>query len=283
MRASARSFDGGRWRWHPSETSDLDLFVVQLREDRATRTTHDDSLFAGLYWAAKCDEGALDLYALFLNDEMTAAGRNENRLTLGARGVRRFDAFEVGAELATQAGEVDGADIPIGETYGAHLHGTYRFDGRSKPYVRADLDAASGNDPGSGDNERFDVLFPTAHAHLGMMDLAFWENVVHASFAYGFEPCESSQLEASWRWFRSMESTDSFGGPNVVLSTGGAGIDEDLGHELDLKFRVNLDTKPAKTYVEVGYGMFFPGQGVKDSRGSDDLAHFFYAQGDLRF
>ena len=279
----ARTFDGGRWRWHPSEKSDLDFFAVQLREDRTTLNRHDDAALFGLYWANRCDDGALDLYALGLNDQMTGAGGNEIRFTFGARGVHRFDAFELGAELATQAGEVDNADIPLGETYGAHVHGTYRFEGRSKPYLRADLDAASGNDPGSADNERFDTLFPTAHAHLGMMDFVFWENVSHASLAFGFEPCESSQLEASWRWFSSMEDTDAVGGPNGFLSTGGPGIDSDLGHEFDLKFRVNLDTKPAKTYVEFGYGMFIPGQGVKDSRGSDDLAHFFYAQGDLKF
>lgn len=279
----ARAFDGGRWRWQPTEKSDLDLFVTQLREDRSTLNRHDDALFFGLYWAARCEEGALDAYVLGLNDSFTGTGGNENRLTLGARAVRGFGALELGAELATQTGDVDDADIPFGETFGAHLHGTWRFEGRIKPYLRADIDAASGNDPASGDNERFDTLFPTAHAHLGQMDLAFWENVVHASLAFGFEPCESSKLEASWRSFRAMEDADFVSGPNGFLSSGGAGIDSELGHEFDLKFRIDIDVKPARSHVEAGYGLFLPGQGVEDSRGSDDPAHFIYLQGDLRF
>ena len=58
---------------------------------------------------------------------------------------------------------------------------------------------------------------------------------------------------------------------------------ETIGNEIDVKYTHELDTAPLKTILEVGYGLFLPGQGVEDSFMSDDIAHFAYAQGGVRF
>ena len=279
----ARVFDGGRFRWTCEEGGTFDLFAVQLREDRVVINRADDAWLFGGYLTKKVDATTFDVYVLGMHDEMTGTGGNENRFTFGARADTTVDQFQFGAELATQVGKVNDLDIPFWDTCAAHAHARYNFDGERAPYVQADFDLASGDDPSSADNERFNTLFPTAHRHLGLMDMAFWENVTHGSLSFGMKPCAQSQLEASWRFFRSMESTDRVAGPNGVLSNGGAGIDEDLGQEIDLRFTWKPETEPAKTSVQVGYGLFLPGDGVQDSRGSDDLAHFFYLQGDVRF
>ena len=82
-----------------------------------------------------------------------------------------------------------------------------------------------------------------------------------------------------------MEETDRYFGPTNVLSTGAAaGSSKSMGNEFNLFYNMNFDTEPFRTYLGAGYGIFLPGQGVKDANGGfDDLAHFIYAQGGVKF
>lgn len=277
-----RSFDGMRLRFATGEHGDLDVFAVQLREDLVTLNRRDDAVFFGAYWAMKSAKNQLDLYVLGLHDDLTGLGDNENRFTIGARGILGGDHAEFGAELVTQFGDVDSADIPLGKTFGVHAHAKLR-PGDGDVWLQADFDAASGDDPGTADNERFDTLFSTAHKHLGIMDFVFFENLTHGSLTVGMQTAQRSGLELSWRFFRAQETADRVFGPQGTLSNGGLGIDPDLGQELNLIFHHDFDATPAKASVEVGYGLFVPGVGVQDARGGDDLAHFLYVQGDVRF
>jgi hypothetical protein len=76
-----------------------------------------------------------------------------------------------------------------------------------------------------------------------------------------------------------MEETDRFGGPNAILSPGGAGFSREMGDEIDLVVTRDLELgKGLKGHVQFGYGIFLPGQGVEDAQGTDDIAHFVYLQ-----
>ncbi|MBK8975902.1 MAG: alginate export family protein [Planctomycetes bacterium] len=287
--SQGRAFDAVRHSWTSREDRrwQIDLFGAQLSEMVATRNIEDDAMFFGAYATIDTDDdgSVVDVYVLYRQNDDTPGGGNENRYTLGARTIQHVGAAELGAELATQGGDVNDADIPIGETYAAHAHAKVGLGDEHESFVRAEFDIASGDDPGTADVERFDNLYPTAHMHLGIMDFALWENILHGAVAFGTRPTESSSLTVAWHLFRSMEETDRVAGPAGSLTMGGAGFSNDLGNEIDVVWHQNLPGGSGKwsSFVEAGYGMFLPGDGVEDSFGSDDLAHYVYVQGGLKF
>ncbi len=277
-----RSFDGIRQTWDlDDETWRIDAYVFQIDESGVS-TNFGDAFVVGGQATHFTDVSELDLYVIFVNTEETAAGGTANRTTLGSRWIRQFGNLEFGTEVATQVGEQDGADIPIGETFAAHAHVLQRFDD-SPSTARLEVNLASGNDPNSSDNERFDNLFPTAHGVWGIIDFAFWENMMHFMGEWRTDTTENSDLAVSWHYFRTFEEGDAFRGPNATLSAGAPGISNTMGNELDVIYTHRFDHAPAKTSVQVGFSLFIPGAGAIDANGDDDLAHFFYVQGDLRF
>jgi hypothetical protein len=278
-----RSFDGFRQRWAAAEQYRIDAFFTQIRETPLVRDTYEDAWFMGAYGTLLAEEGEYDAYLLYRYDDETFGGGVENRATFGLRGRQRLGRLEVEGEAVTQAGEIDGADIPIGETYALHAHARLDLGDELPPWIQVDLDVASGDDPDTVDNERFDPLYPTGHGILGIMDFAFWANILHLQATFGIRPSERTDLQVQGHWFQAMEETDAFFGPAGTLSTGGVGIDEDMGYEIDLIYSVKFDTEPVRTSLQIGYGIFLPGQGVEDSRGGDDPAHFGYVQGNLLF
>jgi hypothetical protein len=282
-KSQARVFDGVRQTWDCGDGWQLDGFAFQTRE--LLNAVNDDAFFAGAYASgAPHDALVVDLYAMLLHDEMASSGGTDSRVTLGTRQVwNEKQPLELGTELVTQTGESNDAQIPFLETFAVHGHATWRPEAEIEPWLRLELNLASGDDPATRDNERFNNLFPTGHAHWGMMDLAAWENLFDAMVEVGVKPTSASRASIAWHLFRSLEAGDRFGGPNGTVTPGGIGFSREIGHEIDLIWRVDFATKPAKTSLEAGYGVFVPGDGVEQARGSDDVAHFVYVQGDVRF
>lgn len=284
----ARSFDGFTQQWVNDEGSKLEAWAFQVRETLPATTTpagnYDDQWFLGVQRSSKpMTDTVADVYLMFLQDDGTAPGASAHRFTLGTRWLWSTPAWELGAELVTQFGEQAGADIPIGDTYAAHAHVTKRIDCECKAWIRGEVNVASGNDPNTADNERFNNLFPTAHAHWGMLDLALWENMFNGMVQIGFKPCEKADLSASWNFFRSMEARDSFGGPNGTVVPAGTTDSNTIGNEIDVIYTRQLDlASGVKTAVQIGYGVFLPGA-APDSIGRDSTGHFVYAQFDLKF
>lgn len=281
-RTGARSLDGALQTWK-CEDGALLAWAVQGRE--TIGALNDDLWFGGLYGTRKFDaELTGDLYLMYLHDDGIQPMGAANRFTLGTRWIWGPAPWEFGTELATQFGEQGTADIPIADTWAGHVHVMRRFDGDWQPWLKLAFDAASGDDPATADNERFNNLFPTAHAHWGMMDLAQWENLFNPWAQIGVTPCQHTDVALAWHYFRSMEAGDVLKGPNGTLSPGGVGFSRTMGHEIDLLVTRNLQlVEGVKTALQFGYGVFLPGPGVEDARGTDDLAHFVYAQFDVKF
>jgi hypothetical protein len=282
-KTQARSFDGIHQKW-TCERDTLQAWAMQVRETITPATVNDDQWFVGLQGTRKFDDALLaDLYLMLLHDDGLTPGTSASRYTLGTRWVWKSASWEAGAELATQFGEQAGADIPIGDAYAAHVHLTRSFDGDKKPWVRAELNVASGDDPATADRERFVNLFPTVHAHWGMMDVANWENLWNPMLQFGIKPCDKCDLALSWNWFRAMEGRDSFGGPNATLIAANTTDSRTIGNEIDLVWTRALDLgTSSKTTFQLGYGVFLPGA-APDAVGRDTAGHFAYAQFDLRF
>lgn len=280
-----RSFDGFRQFWQSDSGWTTDVFATKVREVRTTQQTNTSGYFGGLYATHQTEDKdrTIDLYALYLYDEMTAAMGDEDRLTLGARAIQKLGDLELGAEAATQTGERNDRDVPIGETYMVHAHAKLGLGDEGKTYLLGEVNLASGDDPNTNDDERFNNLFPTAHMHLGIMDFAFIENIMHGSVLFGTDLAPKSSLTVGWHYFRSMEETDRVFGPEGTLTNGGVGNSNDLGNEIDIVWTKVFPMEKVKAHIQLGYGLFIPGEGVKDSFMSDDLAHFAYAQGGVKF
>jgi hypothetical protein len=283
-KSQARSFDGFRQTWSGDDGTTLLAWAFQVRETLMPANVNDDQWFGGVQGSLKpADHVIADAYLMLLHDDGTAPGSSANRFTLGTRWVWSPAPWELGLEVATQFGDQAGADIPIGDTYAGHVHATHRFDGAQQPWVKLECNVASGDDPSTADRERFDNLFPTAHAHWGMLDLAAWENLWNPMLQVGIKPCECSDLALSWNFFRSMEAGDRFGGPNGTLVPAGSTASRTIGNEIDVVYtrQLDLDTT-AKTTFQIGYGAFLPGS-APESIGRDTVGHFVYAQFDVRF
>ena len=246
---------------------------------------NDDVYVVGGYGVFDAGEKVtVDGYLIWLHDDGAAAGLVHNRITLGARYVQEVtDQLDIEVELASQTGDQAGADIPFGETYALHAHGRYTFEGEQALFVQGEVNLASGDDPTTADNERFNNLFPTGHMHWGMIDFASWSNLVHGMIQVGGKVDDQTKWYGAFHVFRAAEETDVFGGPNGTLSTGGAGFSKDMGNEIDLWLHHDLGTERVKSSIQVGYRLFLPGDGVRDSMGSDNPAHFVYVMADFVF
>ena len=278
----ARTFDGAVFAVDASERVRVTVLGVVVRQDKST-TSNDGAYFTGVYATGETEDGQLegDAYVLGLFDDGAAAGPRSQRITVGVRGRGHWDDLTVGLELATQTGEVGSADIPFGETFGLHFDVGYTFsDSGWKPKASVEFNYATGNDPSSSDNERFSALFPFAHAYHGYMDFALWENLVHLGFNLQAKPDADTTLKFAFHDFRSQEEGDRFGGPTNVLSTGLVNGDDHMGNEIDLTWREGLGDG---IWGELGVGIFLPGDGVRDARGSDDMATFLYWMMGLKF
>ena len=110
-------------------------------------------------WPDGLDCEAVTLAALETAGREAAPGPDREHVTpFVRRQQQRFagvKGLEVGAEFATQTGEVNGADIPIGDTYALHAHAQYNLESAAGSFVRAEYNNGSGNDPATADNERF--------------------------------------------------------------------------------------------------------------------------------
>ena len=198
-----RAFDGVRHTWEEEDSHQVDVFVTQVAElGRPTAPGgpgYSDSRFLGVHGSLnKWDDTELDLYWLFLHDEETAAGGNEARSTVGVRFVQQAGALEFGTEVAAQFGEENNADADFGDVYALHAHLKWTFDGSTRPYARAEVNYATGDDPNTSGNERFKNLFPTAHGIWGHMDFMFWENVLHGTVEFGMQPDTNSKLSVAF-------------------------------------------------------------------------------------
>ncbi len=281
-RTGGRALDGILQSWACCDDCSWVAWAVQGRE--AINAVNDDLWFGGVQWNRKLGAVQGEFYLMYLHDDGTAPGLSHNRFTLGTRPVWTDGPWEAGMELATQFGEQAGADIPIGDAYAAHVHVKHTFAGERRFYVMPALDLASGDDPNTADNERFHNLFPTAHAHWGMMDLAQWENLFNPWVRVGAQCCEQTDVSVTWHYFRAMEAGDAFRGPNGTLSAGNPAFSRTMGNEIDLLLTRKLDIAPAvKAALQLGYGVFLPGAGVRDANGTDDVAHFVYVQFDVKF
>ncbi|MBK9386353.1 MAG: alginate export family protein [Planctomycetes bacterium] len=288
----ARAFDGARWMGELG-AAHAEVFATQLATARDAAGDVSGSEFGGTYWTlhpiedAKKD--ALDLYLLYLHDaeryqgqERGTAGARYEILTKGGLYFEAEGALQFGNATTGTAGAPERSlDIPFGEVFAYVVRAGYRMDEADwKPGITFEWNHASGDeDPADGTNERFNTLFPLAHAHNGMIDLTFWENTRNAALRFNASPSDQLDLFLDGWWFWVDEDADAVRGPNFNIP-GLAGSANFVGTEIDALARWR---PTAGLSLEAGYAVLFPGEHVKDVLGDDELAHFVYVMLGLKF
>ncbi len=272
----ARTFDGSRLRLVASDSTWLDAFWTVTRE---TKTDHDDQYFGGVYGSTEPIPGwQSQVFGLSLIDRLEAPGESgvgkTGYATIGTRQAYNRNGLLARFEGAVQVGDKNGDSLLA---YGAVLRLGYTAkDLVVEPSVSLEGIYGSGDsDATDGKQGTFQTLFPTNHLHYGYMDLAAWSNLTSVALRAGFKPTKDLKARAAYHHFRL---TDSAGGwydaSGRLVRPGVANASTSLGDEVDAvvtwKWRPGLN-------LELGYGLFVPGDFVKDT-GQDDIAHFAYLQ-----
>ncbi|RMD81370.1 MAG: hypothetical protein D6815_11990 [Candidatus Dadabacteria bacterium] len=271
-----RTFDGITARFEAFGWSATGFFSQLVRVKKYDpNTTNDDVDLFGLY--ATTSElrglGGADLYWLGL-DRTSAAfngdSGHERRHTVGARlwgsiGEKRID-YDL--EAAYQFGDLGSADVSAFMI--ASQAGTSIAALGYHPRVEVGFDYASGDDePGDGDVETFNQLYPLGHAYLGYIDLVGRQNIIDLRGTTVWPFFLRSKIKVDLHSFWRASTDDGlYNAGGKLLRAGSAGDSRHVGIELDMT--VKRPVSP-HTLVVLGYHHFFPGDFVEQSGRSRDV------------
>lgn len=274
--AVTRSFDGVRTWWKEDDWS-LNLFVFTIDENSVPVGGHtdDDRVFDGAYFSYTGFENhTIDAYLMHqaysdgsFTSEDGSTGDME-RVTLGFLFKGSTDGFSYSAEADYQFGDVAEDDL---SAYGWALTFGYTFDHDWKPTVGIEWDFASGDDdPTDGDAETFDPIFPFGHYYQGFLDTFAWKNGHDFAFRASVKPDEDYWIEAAFHYFVLDSDRDAWynAGSNVIRRFAAGGVGNDVGYEIDLHCKYQLNPSTALWF---GYSHFFTGSYVDDTGDDPDM------------
>lgn len=198
-------------------------------------------------------------------------------LTVGALSKWQSGSFAFSNELALQGGDSH-------QAYAFSLRGTYAIqDAPADPSIGIELNYGSGDDDlTDGSSRTFDNLYPTNHAHYGMMDFASWRNAMNAGLLTTVHPHEKLTTRLDVWALGLAESEDHWyaaSGAPVGSASARDNGSHYLGTEIDF---INTIRVCRNLTVEVAFGYFFSGSATKGRSTGDDSA-FTYVEGSLTF
>lgn len=291
-----RNFEGAKL-YYQSENWDIDGFWTRpvnaaagniFRPTSADRSDQSRT-FSGVYSTYKGLQNAtLDLYWLYLDENADNPARLDGqRHTFGGRYARK-DAHKdaCGNVVGTLALEVEGAfQVGEHETFQAgvnedieaamfHTSLAYTFNQMPwTPTVTGLFYWASGDDnPGDGENNNFNTLFPLGHAHWGIIDNLNGSNLLDYSLQASVKPTDKLTLVSAFHWFvQDAAASPIFNVAGAPFASSAA--DKDIGTELDL---IATYAVSKTLQVQAGYQWFWYGDAVNNSASARDDADQFY-------
>lgn len=262
---------------------------------RPTNFDHPDSSreFSGIYSTYKgFDNATLDVYWLLLDEDIDKGNRLDGeRHTIGARYTgKRIAKDHYGNAVGTLVFELEGAyqfgddetflgasneDIQAGMV---HTSLSYTFNQACwAPTIKGVFYWASGDDnPGDGENQNFNPLFPLGHAYWGIIDNLNGSNLLDYSLQASIKPTDKLKVVSAVHWFRKAEAASPIFNvagapfPGGVTSTN----DTDIGTEFDL---IGTYAVSKRLRLQVSYSWFLYGDAVNAANAPlprDDATQF---------
>lgn len=263
--ASPRSWDGFALEQR-GDFGELKLFggwLVEVDKDGFNESTDDDALL-GLSYALNNGVGAY----LLATDQ---ADRNSELATAGFTFDGQLAGFDLSAEIALQAGEVEQADL-LASMVAAEAGYIFRdVTTQPRPWLGVDFTSGDG-DRNDGDMGTFQALYGDTHRYLGTADVVGRGNLIDLSQGITLAPNGETSCSLSHHWLMRLEDGDA------VYSANGAAYDATalsdgthIGNEFDLNYRFRFNPS---WRVDLGAAYLIPGDVFTDDR----ERHTFYCQ-----
>ncbi len=280
-----RNFEGYRL-YYTSEDWNIDGFAVQpvnaaagnLFHPTSRDTTDHSRWFGGVYATyKKAPGGTFDMYWLWLKEnEDKLDFIDGNRHTVGVRYAGKkpyldeddaaYLTFLWDFETAMQVGEEDlatGLDQEINAEMASLISGFQANQVPWTPILQGILYYGSGDrDPGDGNSQTFDTLFPLGHAYWGQIDNFSGKNLIDYGVHLTVQPTEKLNVLTGVHWFDKAAREDAIYNIAGVPFGGFVASDSYLGNELDLVATYQMSEN---LQVQAGYFWFWYGPGVSEN------------------
>ncbi len=289
FRNTLQNYTGVTAHWHTGSDTDVFAFAVlpvrvaptNAEQDRLldNRVEIDRESFDLGMWGAFFDQPlaariALEGYVFGLHekDSEDDPSRNRQLYTPGLRLHREPErsAWDIDLESVLQLGSSRTSTAPddtADHDVLAHFHhasGGYTFDVAWIPRLSAEFDFASGDDPSTNRNERFDSLFGPRRAEFGPTGIygpLGRENIISAGLRFGAQPHPLVDGYISWRANALANPGDVFARTGVVDPSGASGAF--AGNQVEFRTRVWLI--PDTFLWELGGAALFQGAFMRDA------------------
>jgi hypothetical protein len=280
----SNSFDGIKLNTKIKNYS-FDLFGFLLRENsvqegptEVPRGVRQKSFFIGNYNILPVPTGSLDLYLLYLRDDVRVNNRPADIFAVGIRKVG-----DVKLEAINPFWTFEGV-YEFGQAWDKKLRafaisaraGTKIIENKLK--IFAEYDVASGttkNNQEKGIRGTFYNFFPTNHLHYGYADLFSWKNM-HGIRGNITSP-KFQNFEVSvdvWKFFLFSEYDNWYHARQApLLQEKPPYPSKDAGTEID----ITLSYNGKNLNISCGYSPFFPGE-LPKKLGRKDTQHWVFIQ-----
>ena len=284
-RNTTNNFDGFRaLLGDANDNFQLDTFALQPVVRSLTTADHanENVWFYGAVAHLRQWSEVITLQpAYFLLDRNQEAGVTHRKIhTAYLRGYGDIGktGFDYDLTGASQFGDANYNATQVGEHKAllATAEIGYRLEDEYKTRFSAFAAYASGDkSPTDRENNRFERLFGFARPWSND-DYITPENIITAKARFEVQPHEKVRIDGGYSAYWLASDTDSFVNANLRDNTGNSG--SFLGHELDLRTRIELDKR---IDLNVGYAWFLPGE-FTQTQGKGRETHFAYVEATFR-
>ncbi|HUT35292.1 MAG TPA: alginate export family protein [Planctomycetota bacterium] len=246
--------------------------VVLVDRFHRNRYDHNSEVY-GVYATHRVNRDLTwDLYGLGFRNQAAAFNGTtgaERRWTAGTRlgGKIGGTGLDFDVEGAGQFGTIGGQDIRAW-MFASQLGYTIAGAAAS-PRLFLGFDYASGDHRPGGDVGSFNQLYPLGHAYLGYVDTIGRQNIVDLSTGIELKPVKQLLVKLDGHHFWRADNRDAvYNAGGAVARAGGLGTSRNIGSEVDLFLRYQLDRHQT---VMGGFSHFFPGTFLKQSGAHEDI------------
>lgn len=284
----SNSFDGIKLNTKFKNYS-FDIFGFILRENsvqegptETARGVRQKSFFLGNYNILPVPTGSLDIYLLYLRDDVKVNNKPANIFAIGIRKVG-----EVGLNTINPFWAFEGV-YEFGQAWDKKLR-AFALSARAgtkienKIKIFAEYNIASGttkNDQQKGLRGTFYNFFPTNHLHYGYADLFSWKNMQGIRGNITSPKFHNFEISLDvWKFFLFSEYDNWYhAGQAPLLQEKPPYPSKDAGTEIDITLSYNWK----KLNISCGYSPFIPGE-LPKKLGREDTQHWIFIQSSVDF